>query len=642
VSNALLVVALGPVQQFIGQARRMRDLWFGSHLLSEMSRAVAQALAEDDWELVFPALNRRDLELEPCDGSTRPETGKPPLGIANKIVAWRPETDAADAERVGVVARAAAVAAWRRLAAPVLETASELIASDLAPHETPEQVIDSFLECYVAWSTYVGDGDFAGALDQAEQALAARKALRNFAWWEGRPVEQGARKSSLDGQRETILFDRVRGEMRKRAELRQARELRLGLREQLDGIGLVKRAGGDPDPFVPIARVAIEPWLNAIDQAKRRDPQLYETFSNLENACVREDIPRTRRGLTRWLDGAFPYDAEIFLEGQWPALTKELDLKPANGTAAFFKDHVRPLFRSPLSLPEPYPYVACLRADGDHMGKTLDALATAAEQRGLSERLAVFAAGVRDIVESHSGLHIYAGGDDVLAFLPVVHAIDCAEKLRAAFIHEMEQADLPLRPTLSIGIGIAHCLTPLAGLLRLGKDAETFAKRGKKLRDGDKRQRNALAVIVDKRSGDTLRWRRQWDDGPSPGERVGRLRELLGKRGMPSKLPYELRPILDELNRIDLEETATTRAWRHEVARVVARKRADAAPDDKLTPEAIGLRLPNGDRPYLSDLRAALTDWIGAAMTAHAVADADRNIEQVRERKPAGEDRDGR
>ena len=43
----LLLVSLGPVQDFIAQARRSRDLWFGSHLLSELSRAAAKSLAED-------------------------------------------------------------------------------------------------------------------------------------------------------------------------------------------------------------------------------------------------------------------------------------------------------------------------------------------------------------------------------------------------------------------------------------------------------------------------------------------------------------------------------------------------------------------------------------------------------------------
>ncbi|MCC6552844.1 MAG: hypothetical protein IT372_07450, partial [Polyangiaceae bacterium] len=44
-SAHLLIVTLGPVQEFIAQARRTRDLWFGSHLLSEISRAAAAELA---------------------------------------------------------------------------------------------------------------------------------------------------------------------------------------------------------------------------------------------------------------------------------------------------------------------------------------------------------------------------------------------------------------------------------------------------------------------------------------------------------------------------------------------------------------------------------------------------------------------
>jgi hypothetical protein len=42
----LLLVTLGPVQDFIAQARRTRDLWYGSHLLSELGRAAARVLAD--------------------------------------------------------------------------------------------------------------------------------------------------------------------------------------------------------------------------------------------------------------------------------------------------------------------------------------------------------------------------------------------------------------------------------------------------------------------------------------------------------------------------------------------------------------------------------------------------------------------
>ncbi len=51
-------------------ARRSRDLWFGSHLLSEISRAAARGIAVAGGQLIFPALDFNNPELEPCDGMT--------------------------------------------------------------------------------------------------------------------------------------------------------------------------------------------------------------------------------------------------------------------------------------------------------------------------------------------------------------------------------------------------------------------------------------------------------------------------------------------------------------------------------------------------------------------------------------------
>jgi CRISPR-associated endoribonuclease Cas6 len=42
----LLSISIGPVQDFIASARRSRDLWFGSWLLSQLSKAAALAIAE--------------------------------------------------------------------------------------------------------------------------------------------------------------------------------------------------------------------------------------------------------------------------------------------------------------------------------------------------------------------------------------------------------------------------------------------------------------------------------------------------------------------------------------------------------------------------------------------------------------------
>ena len=88
-SGHLLLITLGPVQDFIAAARRTRDLWFGSHLLSELGRAAAKAVVNQGASLIFPALDRGDPELQPCDAPLR-ANGQPPLNVANKLLAEVP------------------------------------------------------------------------------------------------------------------------------------------------------------------------------------------------------------------------------------------------------------------------------------------------------------------------------------------------------------------------------------------------------------------------------------------------------------------------------------------------------------------------------------------------------------------------
>ena len=54
VTTHLLAITVGPVQEFIAAARRTRDLWFGSYVLSEISREVAIAVSKHG-KLIFPA-----------------------------------------------------------------------------------------------------------------------------------------------------------------------------------------------------------------------------------------------------------------------------------------------------------------------------------------------------------------------------------------------------------------------------------------------------------------------------------------------------------------------------------------------------------------------------------------------------------
>src|SRR5690606_15533853 len=94
---------------------------------------------------------------------------------------------------------------------------------------------------------------YADARRQVEQAVAARKNLRDFGQWvRGRG---SVPKSSLDGGRETVLAPP------KQRETGLVRKYRINDNEQLDAVGLVKRTGGNPEQFVPVVNVALASWL---------------------------------------------------------------------------------------------------------------------------------------------------------------------------------------------------------------------------------------------------------------------------------------------------------------------------------------------------------------------------------------------
>jgi CRISPR-associated protein Cmr2 len=102
VNAHLLAISVGPVQGFIAAARRTRDLWFGSHLLSEISKAAAKSVYDDGGRLVFPA-PEAPADLEPDS----------PLIVAKVILA---ELREADPKTLAARANEAAKKRWREYA----------------------------------------------------------------------------------------------------------------------------------------------------------------------------------------------------------------------------------------------------------------------------------------------------------------------------------------------------------------------------------------------------------------------------------------------------------------------------------------------------------------------------------------------
>lgn len=607
-TSFLLLVALGPIQDFIAQARRTRDLWYGSHLLSEISRCAARSMVEQGAVLVFPALATGDSELNICLAPLRPESGKPPISIANKLLAEIP--DGIEPKAVARAVRENVQTFWRtRMAEPVKVKSGGLLAPGI--DAVWKEQVETLLEFAAAWAPLAGKEDYASARQQLEQAVAARKNLRDFRAWE--QLRGNVPKSSLDGGRETVLCPP------KQRHPALAHRYRIGDGEQLDAVGLVKRAGGEPEQFVPIVNVALASWFELATQ------NCLPALERLKKECAALKLARVDRPDLPCAQ-AFPFDASVALESRWKPLFEEQGL--SGNPEHWGRKHVQPLLRQ---LTEPTPYVACLVADGDHMGRALDALSNADAHRAFSRALAGFAGKARAIVEQeHRGSLAYAGGDDVLAFLPLPEALACAQKLRIAFRTIMDPVcsalDARMRPTLSVGLGLGHVMEGMGDLLELGREAERLAK-GAAFRSLGQ-DRNALAVIVDKRSGGQRSWRARWNDwGDDPVERL-RLDGTALEEQLSSRKVYEVERVLDRLPPPDdAKEGDWSLVLAMEVRRSLSRVHAGGM---SLEPVSLGLRLDAG-MPY-GELRGEVKSWVDRLLIARTFDSATPRL------KPSGKE----
>ena len=187
-------------------------------------------------------------------------------------------------------------------------------------------------------------------------------------------------------------------------------------------------------------------------------------------------------------------------------------------------------------------YLAIIAMDGDKMGATLSNLNSEDRHRDFSKRLAEFAREAQGKIEA-PGVLVYAGGDDVLAAVPAKKAINTAKALASAFKSKMDgftwkDEDGKEHPvSASVGIAIGHDKTPLLDLVCAAQNVEHQAKT--------LYGRNALALTIFKRSGETLEWGCNWDSRALSlhGEIVSTLNDDLSAR-----FPYKLADFLMPYN----------------------------------------------------------------------------------------------
>lgn len=528
----LFQCAVGPVQDFIATARKSRDLWYGSWLLSELAKAAAKAIAEGGGGLVFPA-------------PTANLTPKSRFNAPNKIVA----IVSGEPGRVG---KAVEAAIRQRLDELRVDAFKRVGAKGLFKEGLAKAQVEDLPEFY--WVGVEFDGSDAGyvrARNTAERTMSARKTTRDFEKSNGDYLP----KSSLDGVRESVIDEGAYPVPGARAteKARKAKAIydHFGARpaERLSGVDILKRLGlrgKSETQFHSTSHMAALPFLALVDRRFAAGKQQKGNREQLlaEIRELLEDLPQA----SDEDDGALVFSSRL---AEWIPDGAELREK---------QNRLDKLIEEYAEKTRPSPYFALLLADGDGMGEAIDHQTTPQAHQALSQALSQFADEVDGIVKKYHGQLIYSGGDDVMAYLPLHTVVACVQELAVKFASRMEDFKKSGggSPTLSAGIVVAHHLEPLQDTLELARAAERTAKSvpGK----------HALAITVSKRSGvdRTIKGKRE--------DVMERLTTMIGWRragDISAGTPYELQ----KLHQVLGGSPALKDAMIKEALRIVERKR---------------------------------------------------------------------
>ena len=519
---------LGPVQGFVAQARRTRDFWAGSFLLSWLAGVAICAVEKQGGKIIFPIPNQNFLDaILGKNKEAKPQQG----GIPNRFMA-----DISNCQKFdGNAVTNAVKQAWLAIADKVWEKDRQgLEQQGYTTKEIWERQNNNFWD--MSW--VITEGRDTSALDK-------RKNFRTHTT----SVEGGYKCMMMEGYQELSgASDKNSGKKRRNywvnlVQLIHSKDI--GETEELCAIAYIKRrfvhtfkdvkkpieVNGNtlmihgwqlPHNVPSVAYMASVPWLKNLLENQNYMDDFKQVLNHIDEMKYFSDVDINERAESKnhvktiqqiindtKIDlKEISLDGNIYYQTFWDNIGNFVaDKQNYDGKI----DDYRPKIKSALSKLyekmddfEPSPYYAILLMDGDSLGKQMS---HEARQPIISKALDNFTQQAQEIVRNNDGFLIYAGGDDVLALLSLDDAIKTANQLRIAYADCFAQAsnnETKVHSTLSGAINYCHIGMPLTQVLMDSHDLlDNIAKDGV--------GRNALAVRVWKPSGQAVQWAMPWE-----------------------------------------------------------------------------------------------------------------------------------
>ncbi|MGH3908616.1 MAG: Cas10/Cmr2 second palm domain-containing protein [Pseudonocardiaceae bacterium] len=537
----LVLLSLGGVQRFIGEARSTADVAGASKIVQELARLAAGVVqrrlagSPAPGGLIFPAI---------ADASS----------VTNKIVFLAPEGDGPEIARAAVED---VVECWQDRLKVAFKSSQ--------PPPTPGTPD-------LAWVSVTGaatDGDYGVLWEAAQREMVGRRRARVF-----EPVEipqsklcaqspglpaVAAPPHSPSHERDEALS--AAGWAKRRADSERFPST-VSIASSVFRSRLLERAGADPDVAAEL-RGPVRELTAAVDRLK-----LHSDRAVLRSTFSPTDLEPLAGRLGAWVT-AERWDV-VGLAREYGAPPDEGAVRDGRRAAGALAAVAR---KAGILLPS--PYFAVVVQDLDHLGRALGRL-DLQRQREVSHQLSELATRQAELLEDQHprAQLVYAGGDDLLAFCPAAAALPLAAAIReqvrtAASTGPLATAGPGGTPiTASTGVVFAHMSSPLQDALR---SARTAIGDAKSATSAGGRSRDALGVVVRRRGGQRARTVQPWwpraAGGTSAAELLTRIRPGPGVDVLSAVLGSEL-----ERDEAMLRELADDRKLlRAELIRLVTR-----------------------------------------------------------------------
>lgn len=545
-------LGLVPVQSWIAEARRSRDLKAGSVFLWHVMAGLLAELEERSGTVIhLPRAQDRsfaDLAALPFEQAL-----EEPYGLPNRASGEVEAADDGELRRLFQGLEERVRQRWQALRERVLaegELKGEIREYLREPLAAYLDATAGGADCPLSL-VWVATPATAGAepregLEQVDRLYAQAKRTRpQRPWTLGQPVGKCNQCSHREAMGPTARgFDNWRDWYGRLAELPQVqRGVRLDPGERLCYVCLARRLAAylreddrPPRAFASTGEVAAGPWLRAVRAVEELRPHL--------EALERTNLGELDLGRALYLP-----------EERLAALGGEEVIPPRQRLQEAIRRHNRRSQegespRRPLPL-RPPGYLALLTFDGDGMGRAVHR-----DLEGIPDKMAAFARAAKEILEEQSGEIFYLGGDEGLAMVPAAPALAVAQALRARFQELFDDT-----PTLSVGLAFFEHSRPMAGAIRAAREALDKAKA----REG----KNALGVAVETASGNRWGFAEPWG---TEWERIGEAVRMVQEGTLAGGWAYDAESFLQSLAPGGWRESGFRAAVRAELERLLRRR----------------------------------------------------------------------